>query len=395
MNGSPAGAPVLNCSGTLNLMSDTHLSPLLEILACPECRDLGTLTLRNVPSEHTPVWQAALKEEQPLTRELECHACSRTYPVTHDGIPVLWSDTLRETFTTLDQAIDESCPSERDVKAANIHVYQTIVADYDKAGVHADAVTRDRFRNALQLAGNEVRGWHVDIGCGGGNVLDMCVEERLRPKVGVDVSLSALRVVRRKGYFAVLGDAEQLPFRTSTVALVTASSVLHHLFTPRRLIAEAQRILKRNGAFFSDFDPNQEAADWGWTARMLYRLRLPLYRLLARWNPKKIGHESRAVQIWNRVAEFHNHPGAGFAPAELAGELERAGLDVVLVLRHTTRERQVSETLFVRPGLRAVCSQLLSFKNPFLRKNADTLLTVSRKPCIEAAAENEPLRIAG
>lgn len=376
-------------------MTAPELMTLLEITTCPECKDLGALVLRDASTDRIELWRQALKEQQPISRELECRNCSRTYPVTHDGIPVLWSDTLRETFTTLHHAINASAPSERDVKAANIHVYETIVDSYDKAGVHADTATRNRFHAALDLGTNHLKGWHVDIGCGGGNVLEMTNDTGLHPKVGVDVSLSALRVVKKKGFHVVVGDAENLPFYSSSVGLVTASSVLHHLYSPQRLMRESQRILKRDGLFFSDFDPNREAADWGWMARTLYRMRLPIYRLLAKWNPKKVGHTSKIVQVWNKVAEFHNHPGAGFAAETLTHDLEHAGFEVVLLLKHTTREGHVRPTHFVRPGKRAICSQLLSFRNPFLRKNADTILTLSRKPQSSASFSFEDIRAAG
>ena len=78
--------------------------------------------------------------------------------------------------------------------------------------------------------------------------------------------------------------------------------------------------------------------------------------------------------------------GAGFSPIELSAQLAGAGLEVLLLHKHNTRESEVAESPFIRPHLRAVVSQLLSFRNPWLRKNADTLMTLSRKPFVETRA---------
>ncbi len=373
-------------------MDNANISDLFEILVCPCCRDSSTLTIQSPGADQALKWKQDLNESHEISRSILCNGCQRTFPITHDGIPVMWSDTLQSTFRTLSDDIDDSSPDERDVKAANIHVYETIVDDYDKAGVHFDDVTQQRMLGALTNTAQQLSGWHVDVGCGGGNILQMTDKLNLDPKVGVDISLSALRVVHRKGYFAVLGDAENLPFKSSAVGLVTASSVLHHLFAPERLIGEANRILKNDGLFLTDFDPNKRAADWGVAARVLYQLRLPVYLALSKWRPGKVGHSSRIVQTWNKIAEFHNHPGAGFEPEELTDDLKRSGFDVVMLFRHNTKDGDVNPTIFSRPNLRSAVTQILSFRNPFLRTNADTLLTLSRKPASRSQHERPTLR---
>lgn len=362
------------------------MNQLLELLACPVCRDSSKLRIQAVTPALARDWAQALHESASASAEIECGGCGRTFPVTSDGIPVMWSDTLRDTFGSLDHAIDASNPCERDVKAANIHVYETIVDEYDHVGVHADPATHQRFLNALERAGGCGGGWHLDVGCGGGNILEMARKAGAERGIGVDVSLAALRCIRKKGFQAVLGDAESLPIRSSVTGLVTASSVLHHLYDPQRLIAEAQRTLKPGGLFLTDFDPNQEAAEWSRLAKLLYDARKPAYLVLSKLCRQKVAHTSRQVQEWNNVAEFHNHPGAGFCPVKLSAQLSGAGLEVLLLHKHNTRESEVTESPFIRPHLRAVVSQLLSFRNPWLRKNADTLMTLSRKPFVETRA---------
>ncbi len=356
-------------------------SPIpFDILACPECRISDTLSLRPASPESAALLRHTFDESRPVAQEIVCGNCGRSYPVTWDGIPILWSDALRGACLSIDQELLGQQPTERDVKAANIRVYEATIGDYHDAEIHADSASASRLVAALDLCKGVPKGWHVDVGCGGGNVLEVVNSTGIRPQIGIDVSLAALRIVRQKGYPVVLGDAECLPLANSSIAVLTASSVLHHLFAPNRLITEVHRALKPKGIFFSDFDPNKDAADWGPIPRLLFELRLPIYRLLSRRQRTRTGHRSQTIQRWNKIAEFHNAPGAGFSPIGLARSLEQAGLEVRLILRHTTKGGAVANTHLVRPSLRALCTQSLSLRNPFLRKNADTLLTLSQKP---------------
>lgn len=320
-----------------------------------------------------------LKERHPLSGGLRCSSCDRIFPVTHDGIPVLWSESLRQSFETVDQA-PGAVPGERDVKAANIQVYESIVDDYDSDGIHADDVTRSRMADALSRVEGWAEGLHVDVGCGAGNVLATARDAGAARGLGIDVSLTGLRRTRSKGFDVVLGDAEALPLRSGVATLVTASSVLHHLFDPGRLMAEAFRACKPGGAFLTDFDPSRRAANWGPLALALYKARTPAYRLLARVMRRKVGHGSKRIQEWNRIAEFHNRPGEGFDVDELRRELQDVGFDVVAVHLHDTRESSLASSPWIRPRTAAVVTQLLSLRNPWARVNADTLLTLSRKP---------------
>jgi ubiquinone/menaquinone biosynthesis C-methylase UbiE len=300
------------------------------------------------------------------------------YPVTADGIPVMWTRTLEQTFANLGNDLNVTDPQETDVKAANINVYDTIAEAYDAEQVHADEITGARLQSAYQQAGGLGGGPHLDVGCGAGNVLTIFEEVVAGPHIGMDVSLSALRAIRRKGFLAVLGDAERLPFRPESIGLLTASSVLHHLFDPQRLIREAHQVLRDGGVFLTDFDPHGRAAQWGWLARQLYQLRRPVYHLLS-LGRRRVFHGSEQVQTWNMVAEFHNKPGEGFDRDELGAALRQAGFDRSRIFAHNGRDAAVDDREFVEPSARHLLVQTLSGRNAFARRNADTLLTVSVK----------------
>ena len=366
-------------------MTETqNLEHVFHLLACPNpCGHTG-LDVHESSASDSDRWQAMLGERRTIPHKLICGACGREYPVTRDGIPVMWSQPLEATFGDLDADMDAAAPTEQNVKAANIQVYENIVDAYDAEGIHADPATQSRMISAVCEATPSGHGPHLDIGCGAGNVLDIFASEFAGLRVGVDVSLSGLRATRRKGHCAVLADAERLPFRAEVAGLITSSSVLHHLYEPHRFISEAQRILRANGVFLTDFDPNGHAARWGRLARLIYDLRRPIYRALS-FGRRRVYHGTEQVQTWNAVAEFHNQPDAGFDPDQLRAMLRWTGLDVSRVFLHNCGDPAVSDSRWVRPTLRHSLLQLLSGRNPFVRRNANTVMTTSLKPQRSAA----------
>ncbi|MGE3181866.1 MAG: class I SAM-dependent methyltransferase [Phycisphaerae bacterium] len=358
------------------------MEQLESYLTCPICPDAGSIVPRPATPAESSDWTALLRETRPVPRALQCDRCGEAFPVTHDEIPVLWSPTLRKSFEDLrDDRVNRDQPTEHDVKAANIFVYEEIVTDYDSEGIHSDGVSRTRLRAALQENCADATGGHLDVGCGAGNTLQAVAQPAFAPKIGLDISLTGLRLTKEKGFHAILGDAEALPLRRDRFALVTASSVLHHLFAPGRLVAEAERVLQRGGVLYTDFDPNRVAANWSWLVRQAFRMRLPVYRVLAKVLRGKVGHGSRDVQRWNKVAEYHNQPGSGFSDAELEKMLREAGMEPQIVLLHNSKTADsIDVGAPVRPHWQHLITQGLSGRNPYARKNCDTVLTVSRKP---------------
>lgn len=95
----------------------------------------------------------------------------------------------------------------------------------------------------------------LDVGCGTGQSRRIYAD-RLGYYAGLDLSLSALRVARRRsGGGWLQSDALRLPFRAASFDLVTFSSVLHHVPDRRAALAEAARVLRPGGWVFA-FDPN-------------------------------------------------------------------------------------------------------------------------------------------
>ncbi|HVT44098.1 MAG TPA: class I SAM-dependent methyltransferase [Thermoanaerobaculia bacterium] len=97
----------------------------------------------------------------------------------------------------------------------------------------------------------------LDVGCGTGASARIYADVAA-PYVGIDLSIRALSVARRRlGPAAplLLADACRMPFAPESFDLVAFSSVLHHIGDFRVPLVEAMRILKPGGHVFA-FDPN-------------------------------------------------------------------------------------------------------------------------------------------
>jgi SAM-dependent methyltransferase len=88
----------------------------------------------------------------------------------------------------------------------------------------------------------------LEIGCSGGPLLQMLVEEGYQDPAGIDISPSAISRCRERGLKNVTAmDAQEPSFEEGTFDLVIASDVLEHLTDARRALVAWQRILKPDG----------------------------------------------------------------------------------------------------------------------------------------------------
>jgi len=75
-----------------------------------------------------------------------------------------------------------------------------------------------------------------------------CAPKRI---VGVDINPRVVAHLRKQGYQAVKGTASKLPFKDASFDGVMCSHVIEHLYPEeaRRMIQEADRVLKKDGIF--------------------------------------------------------------------------------------------------------------------------------------------------
>lgn len=104
----------------------------------------------------------------------------------------------------------------------------------------------------------------VDLGCGTGELMEK-LQSTAQHVIGVDSSSNMLDQARSrfhsdKGKIDLrLGQLEHLPLKNSEADCAVISMVLHHLSTPKSLIAEVSRVLRRRGSFIIvDFDKHND-----------------------------------------------------------------------------------------------------------------------------------------
>jgi ubiquinone/menaquinone biosynthesis C-methylase UbiE len=146
-----------------------------------------------------------------------------------------------------------------EVIQANIDVHTRLAASYDRAEPHFRPENQAKVRRQLQdLRGRCPGGKMLDLGCGTGFLIRLA-HDLFAEVHGLDVTPAMLeRVDTSPGnVFLHNAPAEQLPFADETFDLVAAYSFLHHLEDYRRVLREAQRVLRPGGLFYADLEPNK------------------------------------------------------------------------------------------------------------------------------------------
>jgi ubiquinone/menaquinone biosynthesis C-methylase UbiE/uncharacterized protein YbaR (Trm112 family) len=340
-----------------------------DILVCPECR--GHLTSIEGPVAEVP-------EAFRSPSALSCDSCERRYPIV-DDIHVLWSDELRAALCSASTTTPGAV-----VKAANAQIYNEVSAEYDTHYRSAENYQRVLARLAMlvsRIVGSSTPApVYVDVGCGTSTGLP--VEQRLLPlRIGVDISLENLRLIKRTGANAVLADGERLPFSDGSIGLVSCLAALHHLPKPDVFFEEARRILSSEGIVLTAGDPSSDFLSMRAPARAVWALRKPVYRLLARFRPGYHFH-SDSVQVLNDLAEVHRTDG-GFTGDALETMARAAGFGDVRIFHEDDYDQTHR---WGNPGWKLGVLQLLSGRNPFRRSTWCSLSVVARGSAKGASA---------
>jgi len=93
----------------------------------------------------------------------------------------------------------------------------------------------------------------LDIGCGAGMLANALAKEG-HQVTGIDLSQSSLEIARTNDASGTVdyrhASAYSLPFSDASFEVACAMDVLEHVEEPKKLIAEASRVLKPKGVFF-------------------------------------------------------------------------------------------------------------------------------------------------
>ena len=322
------------------------VSAILPLLQCVDCRG-SVLDVRRGGS-----WPRIGH------RSIVCRKCGAEYPVTEDGIPVMWTPGIK-VWMTEQHAVEPTLVS-------NIQVYDEISTDYMTKARRASTISRRMQSAARRLRQASRRteragGLHLDFGCGPGHVIEWLSDLGLQ-SVGLDVSLQNLRnTARQTGALVVLGDAQRMPFRDGVFDLVTEGSVLHHVKDWRSALREACRVCNGEIGIVLDSEPSSGQLDWSPAARWLFDSRFYVYHLLSYVQPSKYKFRDVALarkDFWQ--AEIHHQPGAGFHTDEVERLFRECGYAAKVVLSPSPEVESRPD-----PSWQMIVLHLLSAHNPW------------------------------
>lgn len=149
-------------------------------------------------------------------------------------------------------------PDPARVLKANVLFHTALAEDYDRNQPHYRPENVARVTEILQRMAEETGGGSlIDLGCGTGFVINIA-KRFFRRVVGVDITEAMLDRVDLSGgnVELCLATTDVVPFEDEEFDACTAYGYLHHLYDLGPTFSEAARLLRSDGQFFSDQDPN-------------------------------------------------------------------------------------------------------------------------------------------
>ncbi len=128
-------------------------------------------------------------------------------------------------------------------------------------------VAQFHYQNSLAFIDkNEVpEGEILDLGCGYGGMSAVLKENFPGKIIGVDMEKNALlsardfvkhvKMIEKNEIRFVLGNAEDLPFRSHRFGLIYTVATMEHFESPEKVLRECRRVLTGNGRLFITFSP--------------------------------------------------------------------------------------------------------------------------------------------
>lgn len=171
----------------------------------------------------------------------------------------------------------------------------------------------------LKLLG-DVRGKKIlDLGCGPGRYSKILTSKGAKV-IGIDNSKTSIDLARLEAPNAefLVGDIEKLPFANGEFDVVISTLVIGHLESWKRVLSEANRVLKKDGIFvFSIHNPIKEVMEKEiWKGRK--------FRVI-----KNYFKEKSIIDTWgigkNRFKVSHHHKTYGTIIRNIVG----AGFEII------------------------------------------------------------------
>ena len=312
---------------------------------------------------------------------LACSICNSRYPITEDGIPILWTREIKEILS-VENAIGQKrygCNGVGKALYSNISSYDRISDDYSENWRRDDTLAKRIRAGASQLVGQKTGNenghpfqekYHLDVGCGPGHVLGWLGGLGCK-QVGLDVSLANLRNARKRtGAYVVLGDGTAMPFKDDVFSLVTGSAVLHHIYDWKKAVLESCRVCsKAGGGVMYDSEPTVESLCISRLAGFVFEMRWPAYKVLSYLDSSKMHFRNIGLaKEYYRTAEVHNQPGRGISVREVEAAFRSAGFSSSIFMSPNESFQMRNAIPWREAGWKRLVLHLLSGHNPLLAK---------------------------
>jgi len=232
----------------------------------------------------------------------------------------------------------------------------------------------DHFKSRWETAiGNLKNKIVVDIGCGPGNIFST-IKKRPKLLIGVDLAPISLSFAKKAGYIPVLADADDLPFVSDFADVVTLNATLHHCEDMSAVLKESARLVKPNGLLITDHDPQLLAWDYRGLAKILWRLRLIVYKIIGHGFHKSNEQQRAALE-----SEIHHKPGHGVTEDFFKANLEPLGFSVDIYPHNHEVGAEVFKGKKGKLAFKYKLGHWLSGRNAASNTSALSLMCIARK----------------
>ncbi len=222
------------------MKSSSALEPAAEFLCCVQCGHPELLF---------------------FAEQLVCAGCARAYEIRPPGIPRLMTDEAMRRNAVHELQWD-----------------RTPAADYDQLCRDNRPVWQAIDTLAMQYCSGE----SLEVCCGSGRFLEILRRSsRMKTVLGVDISISMLRMAWDKGHRGLVqASADDLPIRSGTMDTVASSGSGLSFLDRKETYAEIARVLRPGGFFVFDLlNYWPSIVDYAWE-RYLAKGRLPRREVL-------------------------------------------------------------------------------------------------------------------
>lgn len=142
---------------------------------------------------------------------------------------------------------------------ANVEVHTRMADRYNTDEPHFRPENQEKVRSVLtELARRCGGGRLLDVGCGTGFIINLA-HDLFDSIDGIDITPAMLAKVNTSAGNIRLhtGAVESLPFADGSFDMVSSYAFMHHVADHKRILQEVARVLREDGLFYIDLEPNK------------------------------------------------------------------------------------------------------------------------------------------